>query len=76
MAVVGGGWRVCPPPSSWQTRGLSVTLLEARRIGDGASGRNGGQAIHGLACDNEVIEAQLGLDAARQVFGMTIEAPT
>jgi len=74
VAVVGGGLAGLSAAIELADRGLSVTLLEARRIGDGASGRNGGQAIHGLACDNEVIEAQLGLDAARQVFGMTIEA--
>lgn len=30
-------------------RGYNVALLEARQVGWGASGRNGGQAIAGLA---------------------------
>jgi gamma-glutamylputrescine oxidase len=55
-------------------RGFSVRLLEARQVGFGASGRNGGQAIHGLACDQSAIESQLGLDDARRVFDMSIEA--
>jgi gamma-glutamylputrescine oxidase len=55
-------------------RGLSVTVLEAQHVGFGASGRNGGQAIHGLACDMSVIETQLGRDDARRVFDMSIDA--
>jgi len=55
-------------------RGHEVTLLEAREVGFGASGRNGGQAIHGLACDVAVIEGQLGAKAAKQVWAMSIEA--
>jgi gamma-glutamylputrescine oxidase len=55
-------------------RGFDVLLLEAQQIAHGASGRNGGQAIHGLACDMTSIEDQLGRDAARQVFAMSLEA--
>jgi len=43
-------------------------------VGFGASGRNGGQAIHGLACEQATIEAQLGLGEARRVWDMSIEA--
>jgi gamma-glutamylputrescine oxidase len=51
-----------------------VVVLEAQQVGYGASGRNGGQAIHGLACDMATIEAQLGQADAGRVWGMTIEA--
>ena len=51
-----------------------VVVLEAQHIGWGASGRNGGQLIAGLACEQEVIENALGMDAAKQVWGMTLEA--
>ena len=74
VAVVGGGLAGLSAALELAERGYSVTLLEARQLGSGASGRNGGQAIHGLACDQGVIEAQLGLDAARRVWDMTIEA--
>jgi hypothetical protein len=53
---------------------LDVLLLEARELGYGASGRNGGQAIHGLACDQEIIEDQLGLADARRVWDMSLQA--
>ncbi len=66
VAVVGGGLAGLSAALELAERGHQVVLLEARQVGWGASGRNGGQAIHGLACDQTVIEAQLGLDAARQ----------
>jgi gamma-glutamylputrescine oxidase len=43
-------------------------------VGGGASGRNGGQAIHGLACDEATVEAQLGLAEARRIWAMSIDA--
>ncbi len=74
VAVVGGGLAGLSAALELAGRGLSVVLLEAREVGWGASGRNGGQAIHGLACDQSTIEAQLGLDEARRVWAMSIEA--
>ena len=74
VAVVGGGLAGLSAALDLRRRGFDVVLLEAREIGFGASGRNGGQAIHGLACDQDVIEQQLGLDEARRVWGMSIEA--
>jgi gamma-glutamylputrescine oxidase len=74
VAVVGGGLAGLSAALELVQRGFSVTLLEAREVGSGASGRNGGQAIHGLACDMDVVEGQLGLDAARSVWDMTIES--
>jgi len=74
VAVVGGGLAGLSAALDLAERGHSVTLLEARQVGWGASGRNGGQAIHGLACDQSTVEAQLGLDEARRVWDMSIEA--
>jgi gamma-glutamylputrescine oxidase len=74
VAVVGGGLAGLSAALELRQRGFDVVLLESREIGFGASGRNGGQAIHGLACDQGVIEQQLGLDEARRVWAMSIEA--
>jgi gamma-glutamylputrescine oxidase len=74
VAIVGGGLAGLSAALELRERGLDVVVLEAREIGAGASGRNGGQAIHGLACGQDVIEAQLGLEDARRVWDMTIEA--
>jgi gamma-glutamylputrescine oxidase len=74
VAVVGGGLAGLSAALELAQRGFSVTLLEARQLGWGASGRNGGQAIHGLACDQSTIEEQLGLDEAKRIWAMSIEA--
>jgi gamma-glutamylputrescine oxidase len=74
VAIVGGGLAGLSAAIELADRGFSVALLEARQLGSGASGRNGGQVIHGLACDPSVIESQLGLDDARLVWRMSIEA--
>lgn len=74
VAIVGGGLAGLSAALDLRARGFDVALLEAREVGFGASGRNGGQAIHGLACEPEVVEQHLGLDDARRVFAMSIEA--
>ena len=74
VAIVGAGLAGLGAALELSERGLDVVVLEAREIGWGASGRNGGQAIHGLACGQDVIEAQLGLADSRKVWDMSIEA--
>ena len=74
VAVVGGGLAGLSAAIELHDRGFDVVLLEARDVGWGASGRNGGQAIHGLACGEALVEQQLGVDAARRVWAMSIEA--
>ena len=68
VAVVGGGLAGLSAALELRQRGLDVVLLEAQQIGGGVSGRNGGQAIHGLACEQGVIEDQLGLDDAKRAI--------
>ena len=74
VAVVGGGLAGLTAALELAERGFKVVLLEAHEIGWGASGRNGGQAIHGLACEQSTIEAQLGLAESRRVWAMSLEA--
>ena len=74
VAVVGGGLAGLSAALELRQRGLDVVLLEAQQVGYGASGRNGGQAIHGLACEQSTIEAQLGLEEAKRVWAMSLEA--
>ena len=74
VAVVGGGLAGLSAAIDLRQRGMDVVLLEAQQVGFGASGRNGGQAIHGLACEQSVIEAQLGLADARRVWAMSLDA--
>ncbi len=74
VAIVGGGLAGLSAAIELADRGFSVVLLEAQQVGWGASGRNGGQVIAGLACDQSVIDEQLGRDASRRVWDMTAEA--
>jgi gamma-glutamylputrescine oxidase len=74
VAIVGAGFAGLSAAIELADRGFKVVVLEARQVGWGASGRNGGQVLAGLACDQSVIETQLGLDASRRVWDMTIEA--
>ena len=74
VCVVGGGFAGLSSAIELADRGYKVVVLEANHIGFGASGRNGGQIIAGLACEIDVIEKALGFDAAKQVWNMTLEA--
>jgi gamma-glutamylputrescine oxidase len=74
VAIVGGGLAGLSASIELADQGYKVVLLEARRVGWGASGRNGGQALPGVACDQPVLESLLGLDEARRVWAMTLES--
>ena len=74
VCVVGGGFAGLSAAIELTDKGYKVAVLEANHIGFGASGRNGGQIIAGLACEQDVIEKTLGFDAAKQVWDMTLEA--
>ena len=49
ICIVGGGFTGLATALMLAERGYSVVLLEANRIGWGASGRNGGQLINGIS---------------------------
>jgi gamma-glutamylputrescine oxidase len=74
VCVVGGGFAGLSSAIELADRGYKVVVLEAKHIGFGASGRNGGQLIAGLACEMDVIENALGAEDAKTVWGMTLEA--
>src|SRR5699024_4263387 len=49
-------------------------LLEANRVGWGASGRSGGQILTGFGTGLDVMARTLGQDGARQAWEMSREA--
>lgn len=53
--------------------GLSVIVLEAKRVAWGASGRSGGQAIFGFGCDQAKITQAVGLADSKRLFDWSLE---
>ncbi len=68
VCVVGGGLTGVTAALELALSGRSVALLEAGRIGSGASGRNGGQAVAGFAPPMERLEQLLGYPDARALW--------
>ncbi|MBD9611388.1 FAD-binding oxidoreductase [Pseudomonas sp. PDM02] len=65
VCVIGGGFTGVNTAIELAQRGLSVILLEARRIGWGASGRNGGQLIRGIGHDVSGFARHIGVEGVR-----------
>ncbi len=59
VCVIGGGFSGVAAALTLAERGRTVVLLEAQRIGWGASGRNGGQVLAGWSGEGEMVR-QLG----------------
>jgi gamma-glutamylputrescine oxidase len=74
VCVVGGGYAGLSAALHLARQGASVVLLEESRIGDGASGRNGGQVHNGFRHEPHWFESRLGADFARQIWSLGIEA--
>ena len=74
VVVVGGGFSGVNTAVELAERGFEVVLLEANRIGWGATGRNGGQIIGGIGHDPERFVKAIGEDGVRTIYQMGIEA--
>lgn len=73
VCVIGGGFSGLSAALHLAAQGRHVTLLEAARIGWGASGRNGGQIVHGLNASLDTIGKRYGDDTANFVGGLVQE---
>jgi gamma-glutamylputrescine oxidase len=74
VCVVGGGIAGCSTALHLAEQGLSVVLLEQQRIGWGASGRSGGQALFGVAAGQGKLARLIGAAGARAVWDVSVEA--
>lgn len=74
VCVIGGGFTGINTAIELAQRGLSVIVLEGRRIGWGASGRNGGQLIRGIGHDVSGFARYVGEDGVRYLQGAGIES--
>jgi gamma-glutamylputrescine oxidase len=74
VCIVGGGYTGLSAALHLAGHGRSVVLVEANRLGWGASGRNGGQLHSGQRRDQATLEAWFGQARARQLFDLAEEA--
>ena len=74
VVIVGGGFTGLSAAAHLARAGIDVTLVEAHRFGDGASGRNGGQLGTGQRAWAEELEAELGFTRAKALFDLAEEA--
>lgn len=73
ICIIGGGLAGLTTALELCRRGRNVTLLEAKRIAWGASGRNGGFVSAGFACGQEKIERKVGADGAKSLYRLSME---
>ncbi len=74
VCVVGGGYTGISAALHLAQRGHSVVLLEAHKVGWGASGRNGGQVCTGQRKEQDDLEQMLGKQHAKHLWELSEES--
>src|SRR5262250_1297323 len=74
VCVVGGGLTGCSSALHLAERGYKAILVEAKRIGWGASGRSGGQLIVGFSASPSRVRKLVGRETAKQLWDLSCEA--
>jgi len=74
VCIVGAGYTGLSAALHLAERGLSVVVVEAHRVGFGASGRNGGQVGPGQRIDQDALERMVGRADARRLWDLGLEA--
>ena len=68
VCVIGGGFTGLSAALHLAEQGRKVVLLEAHRVGFGASGRNGGQLGSGQRVGQQALERMVGRDDAAKLW--------
>jgi gamma-glutamylputrescine oxidase len=74
VCVIGGGYTGLSTAIHLRQLGYSVIVLEANKVGWGASGRNGGHVGTGQRAEQGELEKMLGLEHARALWDLGLEA--
>lgn len=74
VVVVGGGYTGLSAAHALQRRGIEAVVLEARAVGWGASGRNGGAVLGKFRVSFPAIARSHGLETARRMHGIAHES--
>ncbi|AEJ05552.1 glycine/D-amino acid oxidase [Stutzerimonas stutzeri] len=73
VCVIGAGYTGLSTALFLLEKGFSVTVLEAVKVGFGASGRNGGQIVNSYSRDLDSIERSVSEPAAKLIGEMAFE---
>jgi gamma-glutamylputrescine oxidase len=73
IGIVGGGLAGLSAALCLAEHGYRVVLLEAGRLGDGASGRNGGQVLPGYAAPQATLARLVDAASARLLWDLSVE---
>lgn len=71
VCVIGAGLAGLTVAREVARKGWTVAVLESRRVAWNASGRNTGFVLPGFAQDAQTIVERVGLDAARELWGLS-----
>ena len=74
LVVIGGGYTGLSTALHAAEAGLSVRVIEAHRVGFGASGRNGGQVGITQQLDQRDLERALGFEVAEALWQIALDA--
>ena len=74
VCIIGGGYTGLSTAIHLRKLGFNVVLLEANRIGWGASGRNGGHVGTGQRADQASLEKWVGFEAAKGLWQLGLDA--
>jgi gamma-glutamylputrescine oxidase len=74
VCVIGAGYTGLSTALHLRKLGYSVLVLEANKVGWGASGRNGGHVGIGQRADQADLEKWVGLDQAKALWQLGLEA--
>ena len=73
VCIIGGGFTGLSAALFLTEAGYDVVVLEAARVGYGASGRNGGQVVNSYSRDVDVIQQRYGKETAQMLGSMMFE---
>ena len=74
VCIIGAGYTGLSAARVLAEKGLEVIVLDAHRVGFGASGRNGGQVGSGHNTDQRTLSRKLGKEHAAALWALSQEA--
>ncbi|MDP5358829.1 MAG: FAD-binding oxidoreductase, partial [Paracoccaceae bacterium] len=74
VCIIGAGFTGLSAAKHLAQKGLDVVVLDAHRVGFGASGRNGGQVCTGFNMSQRLLAQKYGKDQAAALWALSQEA--